>query len=488
MNPSTSGPTPSVALSYREQRLENMRQLEAMGYTPYGQAYTRTGTLDEVRAAYEEEKTVSIAGRLILKRGMGKAVFADLNDGSARLQILVKKDVVGDEILRAFRLLDIGDHIGVEGEMFITKTGEMTVRVRRWTLLGKALLPLPEKWHGLTNTELRYRHRHLDLIANPEVRDVFNKRIAIVREARAFLEERGFQEVETPMLQPHAGGAAARPFVTHYNALDRDMFMRIAPELYLKRLLVGGFDKVFELNRDFRNEGLDRTHNPEFTVLEVYEAYGDVHSMIDILEGLLPRLCERVVGSMTVEYGETEKNLIDFTPPYRRVRYADLVKDWMGDDWFELDDATARGKAEAMGVAIDPSWGHLLVTREIYDKRIERTLVQPTFVMRVPREFVPLAKTCPDDPSCADVFEFVVGGKELCPGYTEQNDPIEQRKAFAAQVGDDVEKLDEDFILALEHGMPPAGGLGIGVDRLVMFLTGCYSIRDVILFPVLRDA
>lgn len=465
-----------------------MRQLEAMGYTPYGQAYTRTGTLDEVRAAYEEEKTVSIAGRLILKRGMGKAVFADLNDGSARLQILVKKDVVGDEILRAFRLLDIGDHIGVEGEMFITKTGEMTVRVRRWTLLGKALLPLPEKWHGLTNTELRYRHRHLDLIANPEVRDVFNKRIAIVREARAFLEERGFQEVETPMLQPHAGGAAARPFVTHYNALDRDMFMRIAPELYLKRLLVGGFDKVFELNRDFRNEGLDRTHNPEFTVLEVYEAYGDVHSMIDILEGLLPRLCERVVGSMTVEYGETEKNLIDFTPPYRRVRYADLVKDWMGDDWFELDDATARGKAEAMGVAIDPSWGHLLVTREIYDKRIERTLVQPTFVMRVPREFVPLAKTCPDDPSCADVFEFVVGGKELCPGYTEQNDPIEQRKAFAAQVGDDVEKLDEDFILALEHGMPPAGGLGIGVDRLVMFLTGCYSIRDVILFPVLRDA
>ena len=485
-NPASDTPT-TTALNYREQRIENMRKLEEMGYKPFGAAFVRTGNLAATRAAYEEEKPVKIAGRLLIKRGMGKAIFADLFDGSAQLQILVKKDVVGDDAFKAFRLLDIGDHIGLEGKMFTTKMGEMTVRVDTWTLLGKALLPLPEKWHGLTNTEQRYRQRYLDLIANPEVREVFNKRIEIMRETRAFLNERGFQEVETPMMQPQAGGAAARPFVTHFNAIDRDMFMRIAPELYLTRLLVGGFDKVFELNRDFRNEGVDRTHNPEFTVLEVYEAYGDVNSMVAIIEGLLPRLAEKINGKMTVEYGEP-KATIDFTPPFRKVRYADLVKERMGADWFELDAATAREKAKAAGLDIDPSWNHLLITHEVYDKLIERTLIQPTFVMRVPHEFVPLAKTCPDDPSSADVFEFVLAGKELCPGYTEQNDPLQQREAFEVQAGDDLEKIDEDFITALEHGMPPAGGLGIGMDRLVMVLTGSDAIRDVLLFPALREA
>ena len=296
---------------------------------------------------------------------------------------------------------------------------------------------------------------------------------------------RGFQEVETPMLQPQAGGAAARPFITHYNALDCEMFMRIAPELYLKRLLVGGFDKIFEMNRNFRNEGLDRTHNPEFTVLEVYEAYGDRTTMKRIIEEMLPHICRTVLGTMVVESSETGER-IDFTPPYREVAYGDLVREAMGDDWFDLDAAAARASAEAAGVAIDPAWDHLLITHEVYDKLIEKRLRQPTFVTRVPRAFIPLAKACADDPSLADVFEFVVAGKELCPGYTEQNDPFEQRKAFEAQAGEEKEKIDEDFITALEHGMPPAGGLGLGIDRLVMLLTGTEAIRDVILFPQLK--
>jgi lysyl-tRNA synthetase class 2 len=357
--------------------------------------------------------------------------------------------------------------------------------VETWTLLSKAILQPPEKFHGLVDTEERYRRRYLDLFSNPEVRQRFNTRIALARETRRYLEDLGFQEVETPMIQAQAGGAAAKPFITHYNALDRDMFMRIAPELYLKRLLVGGFDKVFELNRDFRNEGLDRSHNPEFTVLELYEAYGDVESMIRVIEGLIPHLCRKVLGSMTVEYGEA-KEILDFTPPYRRANYADLVRERMGDDWFSLDDATARARAAEAGCDVDPSWNHLMTTHEVYDKLIEKTLRQPTFVMRVPHEFVPLAKTCPDDPSAANVFEFVVAGKELCPGYTEQNDPFEQRRAFEVQAGEDIEKIDEDFIRALEHGMPPAGGLGIGFDRLVMLLSGTEVIRDVILFPQLK--
>ncbi len=482
-------PAGEASNAYREQRLANMRQLEALGRKPFGRAWPRSGRLAEIRGAFEEGKRVVAAGRLMTVRGMGKAVFADLADGSGRFQIFIKKDVLGDEAFQAFKLLDLGDQIGVEGTLFVTRMGEQTITVERWELLSKALLNLPEKWHGLQDTEERYRKRYLDLIANPESRDRFNKRIAILREIRAYLDARGFQEVETPMMQPQAGGAAARPFVTRYNALDCDMYMRIAPELYLKRLLVGGFDKIYEIGRNFRNEGLDRTHNPEFTVLEVYEAYGDRLSMKALIEGMIPTVAEKVRGTLTVTLAGTDGagETINLAPPYREVAYADLVRERMGADWFEITPDEARRRAEAAGVAIEPGMDHLLITHEVYDKLIEKTLRQPTFVTRLPKQFVPLAKTCEDDPALVDVFEFVVAGKELCPGYTENNDPIEQRRRFAEQVGEDQERLDEDFLTALEHGMPPAGGMGIGIDRLVMLLTGTDVIRDVILFPQLKQ-
>ena len=471
--------------TYREQRIRNLAALAELGYAPFGAAFERTGRLAEIRAGFEEGRSVRAAGRLMAIRAMGKSIFADLRDGSDRFQIYLNRKDLPEAAFNAFGLLDMGDTIGVAGRLFVTRMGEQSLHVEEWTLLSKAILQPPEKFHGLVDTEERYRKRYLDLVANPEVRARFDTRIAVVREIRAFLAARGFQEVETPMMQPQAGGAAARPFVTRYNALDCDMYMRIAPELYLKRLLVGGFDKLFEMNRNFRNEGLDRTHNPEFTVLEIYEAYGDRNSMKRIIEELLPHLCRQVLGRMEVESAETGER-IDFRPPYREATYHELVREAMGADWFGLDAVAARAKAEAADVPVDPSWDHLLITHEVYDKLVEKRLRQPTFVTRVPRAFVPLAKACADDPSLADVFEFVVAGKELCPGYTEQNDPFEQRKAFAAQAGDQTEKIDEEFITALEHGMPPAGGLGLGIDRLVMLLTGTEAIRDVILFPQLK--
>ena len=471
--------------TYREQRIRNLAALAELGYSPFGAVFARTGRLAEIRAGFEEGRAVRAAGRLMAIRAMGKSIFADLRDGSDRFQIYLNRKDLPEAAFHAFSLLDMGDTIGVAGRLFVTRMGEQSLHVEEWTLLSKAILQPPEKFHGLVDTEERYRKRYLDLVANPEVRARFDTRIAVVREIRAFLAARGFQEVETPMMQPQAGGAAARPFVTRYNALDCDMYMRIAPELYLKRLLVGGFDKIFEMNRNFRNEGLDRTHNPEFTVLEIYEAFGDRSSMKRIIEELLPHLCRQVLGRMEVESAETGER-IDFTPPYREATYHELVREAMGADWFGLDAAAARAKAEAAGVAVDPAWDHLLITHEVYDKLVEKRLRQPAFVTRVPRAFVPLAKACADDPSLADVFEFVVGGKELCPGYTEQNDPFEQRQAFAAQAGEATEKIDEDFITALEHGMPPAGGLGLGIDRLVMLLTGTEAIRDVILFPQLK--
>lgn len=486
---------------YRAQRLANLKALEELGYNPFGAAFDRTGDVATIRALWTypieaatpekphaegpaEPITVKAAGRMMACRNMGKTIFADLRDGTGRIQLFVNGKNLPEGAFDAFKLLDLGDHIGIEGDLFVTRTGELSIRMTNWTLLSKAIMQPPEKFHGLQDQEDRYRMRYLDLMSNAESRDRFNKRIAIVAEIRKYLTSRGFVEVETPMMQPQPGGAAARPFMTHYNALDCTMYMRIAPELYLKRLLVGGFDKVFELNRNFRNEGLDRTHNPEFTVLEIYEAYGDRTSMKNIIEGMIPQICDNVLGTRKVKYGEGE---LDFTPPYREVAYHDLVRDRMGADWFDLDVPTARAKAEAEGLEIDPSWGHLLITHEVYDKLIEKTLFQPTFVTRVPHEFVPLAKTCPDDPTLADVFEFVVGGKELCPGYTEQNNPINQREAFEVQAGDEVEKIDEDFITALEYGMPPAGGLGLGIDRIVMMLTGTEVIRDVILFPQLKQ-
>jgi lysyl-tRNA synthetase class 2 len=482
-------PVSEPANLYREQRLANMRQLEALGQKPFGHAWPRSGRLAEIRTAFEENKTVSVAGRLMTIRGMGKAVFADLYDGSGRFQIFIKMNALGEDAFQAFKLLDLGDQIGVEGRLFVTRMGEQTIEVHRWALLSKALLNLPEKWHGLQDTEERYRKRYLDLIANPESRDRFNKRIAIIREIRSYLDARGFQEVETPMMQPQAGGAAARPFITRHNALACDMVMRIAPELYLKRLLVGGFDKVYELGKNFRNEGLDRTHNPEFTVLEVYEAYGDRLTMKALIEGLIPALADTVLGAraVTLKTADGGDEIINLDPPYREVAYADLVRERMGADWFETPLDEARRRAVAAGLDLAPGLSHLLITHEVYDKLIERTLRQPTFVTRLPKQLVPLAKACADDPAWVDVFEFVVAGKELCPGYSENNDPIEQRQRFAEQVGENPERIDEDFLTALEHGMPPAGGMGIGIDRLVMLLTATDVIRDVILFPQLKQ-
>ncbi len=477
---------------YREQRLASMKALREMGYEPYGRRYDHVD-LKAARENFEEGEPVRVAGRLLMIRRMGKMNFCTMNDGTDRFQLIFKRDELSETAFAAFKQLNLGDIIGAEGVFFTTQKGEKSVVVKEWTMLAKALEQPPEKFHGLADQEERYRRRYVDLMTNDESRERFFTRSKLIMEIRKYLWDRGFVEVETPILQDQAGGAAAKPFFSHFNALDKDCVMRIAPELYLKRLLVGGMNKVFELGKDFRNEGIDRTHNPEFTVCEIYEAYGDRTSMEAIMEGLLPHLCDKVIGTRRVEYGEA-KEVIDFNPPYRRVAYRDLVKELMGDDWFELDFATQLAKAKAKGaetgtnLELDGITRELELTHEVYDKLIEKKLMQPTFVTRIPHEFVPLAKACKDDPSLVDVFEFVVAGRELCPGYTEQNDPLEQRKALENQAGEDTEKIDEDFISALECGMPPTGGLGFGVDRLVMFLTGTDSIRDVVLFPQLKKA
>ncbi len=477
---------------YREQRLASMRALKELGFEPYGAKFDHTD-LKIVRETFVEGASARVAGRLLMIRKMGKMNFATMNDGTDRFQLIFKRDELSETQFAAFKQLNLGDIIGVEGTLFTTQKGEKSVIVKEMTILAKALEQPPEKFHGLVDQEEKYRRRYVDLMTNDESRNRFFMRSEIIKETRKYLWSRGFHEVETPILQSQAGGAAAKPFHTRFNALDQDMVLRIAPELYLKRLIVGGMNKVFELGKDFRNEGIDRSHNPEFTVCEIYEAYGDRTSMEAIMEGLLPHLCDTVVGKRQIEYGE-EKEIIDFTPPYRRVAYRDLVKELMGDDWFGLDFATQLAKAKEIAQArevnleLDGVDTELMLTHEIYDKIIEKGLRQPTFVTRLPHEFVPLAKACKDDPSLVDVFEFVVAGRELCPGYTEQNDPLEQRKALEHQAGEDTEKIDEDFISALECGMPPTGGLGFGVDRLVMLLTGMDGIRDVVLFPQMKKA
>ncbi len=469
---------------YRQQRIDNMRKLEEMGYSPYGSQFDRSGQLSEIRETFEAEKKVSAAGRLMTVRDMGKSIFADIRDGSDRFQVYAQKKQLGEEAFAAFKLLDIGDIIGVEGSLFTTRTDEATIKIEKWTMLSKSLLPLPEKWHGLQDVEIRYRQRYLDLLTNPEVRDLFNKRIQMVQAIRSYLNDRGFQEVETPMIQAQAGGAAAKPFKTHYTALSSDMYLRIAPELYLKRLLVGGFDKVFELNRNFRNEGLDRTHNPEFTMLEIYEAFTDVRGMKELIQGLIVDVAEKIFGTLKIGEGD---DMIDLTGEWREVEYRDLIKERMGDDWYDLSLEDAVKKAEEAGLDIDPAWDMLLVSHEVYEKLIEKSLHNPTFVTRLPAALIPLAKACEDDASLADVFELVIRGQEVAPAYTEMNDPIEQRSRLTHQAGEDQEKIDEEFLLALEHGMPPAGGMGVGIDRLVMILSGNDAIRDVILFPQLKQ-
>ena len=474
------------------QRINKVHELEAAGKLPFGRRFDNVIKTAEVREQYkpeqEEQPEFTIAGRMTAFRAMGKSIFADVKDSSGRMQIYVQRGTVSDDEFAAFKKLDLGDIIGVTGVPFTTRTGELTLKAHKVTLLTKSLRPLPEKFHGLTDIEQRYRQRYLDLITNDESRKVFLMRSRIIREVRKFLESKGFIEVETPMLQPIPGGASANPFKTYYEALNCPVYMRIATELYLKRLIVGGFERVFELNRNFRNEGIDRRHNPEFTALELYQAYGDCRSMMDIMEEMVTTLAEKLLGTTQIKMANG--TVIDLKRPWRRAPYRELVMEKMGADWYDLSHDRKFAKAKEMGLDVTPEMDDLEITHEIYDKTIEQTLIQPTFVTRLPAYLVPLAKRCEDDPSLVDVYELEVNGIELSPGYSELNDPIDQRQRFIEQAkreGKDLkDAIDEDFLTALEYGMPPTGGLGIGIDRLVMLLTGAESIRDVLLFPQMR--
>jgi len=471
-------------------RRKKLDALRAKGVEPFGSGVEVTGSITEVREKFKEGETLRAAGRITAHRDMGKSHFLDLRDATGRIQIYIHAKEVGTELIDLFRLLDLGDFIGVEGTCFVTKSGEPTLKVRTFQLLAKALRPLPEKWHGLQDIEARYRQRYLDLITSERSRAVFEKRIAIVRETRRFLEERGFIEVETPILQTIPGGAAAEPFITHHKALGLDLYLRIALELYLKRLLVGGFTKVFEINRNFRNEGISRKHNPEFTMLEAYWAYADWEKMANLVEELICSLAEKICGSLTIEHQDADEKIvrtINLKRPWRRARYHDVVREVAGKDWFELSPAQRRDRAtNEFKLEILPQLADFEVTQHVFEKLIEEKTIDPLFITHCPKELVPLAKQNTADDSLVDVFELIINGAEIAPGYSELNDPLVQRQRLLEQAGEERQKIDEDFLLALEHGMPPAGGIGIGIDRLTMLLTGAESIRDVILFPLLR--
>lgn len=475
----------SDLLAVRRQKLDALR---AKGVRPFGGRFPTDGSISDVRNAFAEGKTVRAAGRITAHRDMGKSRFLDLSDITGRMQLFLHAKEIGEDAYSTFQQLDIGDWMGVEGEYFTTKTGEPSIRVKTLTVLSKALRPLPDKWHGVQDAEIKYRQRYLDLISNPESREVFLQRIAIVREIRRFLDERGFLEVETPMMQAVAGGAAAAPFKTHHNALSMDLFLRIAPELYLKRLLVGGFPKVFELNRNFRNEGISRRHNPEFTMLEVYWAFSDFESMSELVEEMICHLAQSVRGTLQIEHKDAEGNVtktIDLTRPWKRARYSDLIKGVV-PEWYELSSEAKRAKCVELGLDIQHCTEDFELTQHVFEKLVEEKSINPLFVTHCPKELVPLANQNAEDDSVVDVYELVINGQEISPGYSELNDPDIQRQRLEHQSGGETQKLDEDFLGALEYGMPPAGGVGIGIDRLVMMLTGAESIRDVILFPHMR--
>jgi len=479
-----------------EQRRSKLSALADKGIQPFRNKFRPDTGCGEARTRFEagefaEGHPVALAGRITAHRDMGKSQFLDLRDVTGRIQLYAQKQALGDEGYEIFKHLDLADFIGVRGTLFRTRAGEVSVKVEHFTILGKSLRPPPAKWHGLEDTEIRYRQRYLDLIANEEVKKTFLHRSAILREIRAFFHERGYVEVETPMMQAIPGGAAAQPFKTHHNALGCEFYLRIALELYLKRLLVGGIDKVFEIGRNFRNEGLSRKHNPEFTMLEAYEAFGDYETMMETVESLIKRVAQNVLGSLVIEHRNPEGQVyktIDLNH-WRRARYKDLVREVAGNDWFQVTPEERRRRAvEDLKLAGDIAAGYedFEVTGAVFEKLVEPTLIQPTFVTHLPKELVPLAKLSPDDPTTVEVFECCINGQEISPGYTEQNDPIEQRERLQHQAGGEQQKLDEDFLVALEHGMPPAGGIGIGIDRLCMMLLGQESIRDVILFPQLK--
>lgn len=589
-----------------QQRREKLKSLEATGIFPFQNKFTPDRGAGEARAQFEagalpEGTKVSVAGRITAHREMGKSMFLDVRDQSGRLQIYAQKNALGDEPWKIFTHLDLGDFIGATGTLFRTKTGEPSVKLESFVILAKALRPPPGKWHGLEDTEIRYRQRYLDLISNPDVKDVMLKRSAIVHEIRNFFHERGYVEVETPIMQAIPGGAAAQPFITKHNALGCDFYLRIALELYHKRLLVGGIDKLFEIGKNFRNEGLSRRHNPEFTMLEAYCAYGDYATMMETVESLVKHVAQKVLGTLVIASDKKEnfpsevrrmigivetlsgvieklyvqiqvKNLstrmlevrgklldilerfdkeplqilvkeaeealqkvsdetglaytsalmhlkesqdnrlklfgdeiksfraasqnfskyfinpkvIDLTSPWKRMKYKDLIREKAGVDWFDISPAERRQRAHDLGAEIGKEYEDFEVTGAVFEKLIEPTLIQPTFVTHLPKELVPLAKLSPDDLTTVEVFECCINGQEISPGYTEQNDPVLQRATLEHQAGGEQQKLDEDFLIALEHGMPPAGGIGIGIDRLCMMLLGQESIRDVILFPQLK--
>lgn len=469
-------------------RKDKLAQMQEKGVNAYGGKYETTHTPGELRDNFEEEKQVKIAGRIVAWRDMGKSQFFEVADFGGKIQCFLNPKSVGEESFEIFKLMDMGDWIGVEGETFITRTGEPTVKATSITVLSKSLRPLPDKFHGISDRELQYRKRYLDLISTEESRDVFRKRILMVAEIRRYLQDRGFLEVETPMLQDVPGGAAAQPFQTHHKALDMDLYMRIAPELYLKRLLVGGFTKVFELNRNFRNEGISTRHNPEFTMLEAYWAYADFEMMADLVEDMICHLAEKFCGGLVIEHkndeGEVYKT-IDLNRPWKRASYRSLIEG-IDSNWFSYSPEERRKRCEELGVQISPEMEDYEVTQQVFEKLIEEKTDSPCFVTHVPKELVPLAKQNTEDDSVVDVYELIINGQEISPGYSELNDPLIQRQRLEHQAGEEIQKVDESFLEALEHGMPPAGGIGVGIDRLIMMLTGARSIRDVVLFPQLR--
>ncbi len=483
----------------RQQRIKKLDQLKQLGVQPYGTRFEvkdRAGELvrrygDKPKEALEQEQIAcTLAGRVVGLRRFGKAAFAVLQDGSERLQVYLKKDTLGEQAHHISEDLDIGDWIGVSGILFRTKTNEFTVDVRTLTFLSKALRPLPEKWHGLTDVETRYRQRYVDLIANPQVHQIFALRSRIVSGIRAFLIEHGFLEVETPMMHPIPGGAAAKPFVTHHNALATDLYLRIAPELYLKRLIVGGFPRVFEINRNFRNEGISTIHNPEFTMLEFYVAYADYQDLIRLTEALFGRLAHDILGTTTIEYQGAQINLAS---PWQRWSYHQAILEVNNLPRSVLtsrDEAIAA--AQRLGVDVSPKESLVNILNDIFEETVEPRLQQPTFITDYPIEISPLARRKDSDPSLTDRFELYIAGRELANAFSELNDPLDQRERFEAQAAqheagdEEAHRVDEDFLRALEYGMPPTAGEGIGIDRLVMLFTNQASIRDVILFPQLR--
>ena len=482
-----------------QQRLEKLGRIRARGTNPYPRSYHRSHTTQQAIALLERKEAgltqrdkVKVAGRIMARREMGKSTFIDIRDGSGKIQLLFQNiNRFEKEDLELFKDLDIGDIIGVGGNLLRTKSGEPTVRVGDFTLLAKSLRPLPEKWHGLSDVDTRYRQRYLDLISNPEAKETFKVRSQVIAAIRQFLDQQGFLEVETPVLQPSAGGALARPFVTHHHALDQDFYLRIATELHLKRLIIGGFDKVYELGRIFRNEGISTRHNPEFTMLESYEAYADYDDVMEMVEKMVSKISQQVLGTDQVKFGD---NIINFKPPWRRLQLHEAVAEYSGIDFVQYPNADLlRPKMKETGLEVDPQKNWARLVDELLSTFVEPKLIQPTFLVDYPVSMSPLAKTKPGYERVVERFEAFAGGIEIANAFTELNDPIEQRQRFIQQQkerqieGEEVETIDEDFLLALEYGMPPTGGLGVGIDRLVMLLTNQQSIREVILFPQLRE-